>query len=315
MPTPLPASLPASLARLNWDDLQHFLALAQRGAARPAGAALGVSHTTVVRRVEALEAQLGARLFDRHRDGFELTEQGRRLLTAAARVEDELAAAARDLAGRDARLEGVVRVTCGDEHLSGWVFDALRPWCAAHPGVELHLHADFRLFDLAKGEADLAVRVLGAGQRPPEHLVGTAVAPLTVANYGAAGQAPGPGARWLGYTDPRPIQALIASGSHPGWPLWGAFSTLDLVARAARAGLGFALLPTYVGDRDPGLQRLPQPDLRPVAELWLLHHPDLRGNARVRGARAALRAAFVQDAALFDGRGAGAPERSAGGPG
>ncbi len=94
MPTPQPPSLPASLARLNWDDLQHFLALAQRGAARPAGAALGVSHTTVLRRVEALEAHLGVRLFDRHRDGFELTEQGRRLLAAATSVASEVNAGA-----------------------------------------------------------------------------------------------------------------------------------------------------------------------------------------------------------------------------
>ena len=62
---------------MNWDDLRPFLALARHGSIWAAGAALGLSHTTVSRRVEELEEQLGARLFDRHRDGYRLTEAGK----------------------------------------------------------------------------------------------------------------------------------------------------------------------------------------------------------------------------------------------
>jgi DNA-binding transcriptional LysR family regulator len=295
-----------SNGQVDWEDLHYFLVLSQHGAVRPAGLALGVSHTTVSRRVEALEEQLGTRLFDRHRDGFVLTEDGRQLMATASRIAEEVANVSRDLSGRDGRLEGPVRITCGDEFMAAWILNALAPWCAAHPGVDLCIHTDFRLFDLAKGEADLALRVVGAGARPPDHLVGTVVAPLTVANYVATTHAerlcPGlPAARWLGFTDPRPVRALLASGSYPDLPVWGAFSTLDLVVRAARAGLGLAMLPTYVAEPDPTLQRLPQADVRMVAEIWLLHHPDLRGNARVRGARSELRAAFHRDSLLFRG--------------
>jgi DNA-binding transcriptional LysR family regulator len=157
---------------MDWNDLRHFVALARNGSVRAAGAQLGVSHTTVARRVEALEAQLGTRLFDRHRDGYVLTAAGRRMLPAAERVEDEVAALGRGLVGQDARLEGPLRLTCGDEYLAALLLDDLAPWCAENPGVELTLVRDERFFNLAKGEADLAVRVLGAQTSPPDYLVG-----------------------------------------------------------------------------------------------------------------------------------------------
>ena len=99
---------------VDWDDIRHFLALARTGSVRAAGAALGVSHSTVARRVEALEAQLRTKLFDRHRDGYQLTDAGRLMIDGAERVEYEMAALERGVAGQDERLEGPVRVTCTD---------------------------------------------------------------------------------------------------------------------------------------------------------------------------------------------------------
>jgi DNA-binding transcriptional LysR family regulator len=102
----------------DWDDLRHFLALARAGSVRAAGAALGVSHTTVARRVEGLEGRLGVRLFDRHRGGWSLTAAGQQMRVGAERVEGEVGAVLRDLSGRDTRLEGPVRLTCGDDYLA-----------------------------------------------------------------------------------------------------------------------------------------------------------------------------------------------------
>jgi DNA-binding transcriptional LysR family regulator len=300
---------------MDWDDLRFFLALARSGSIRGAGAELGVSHTTVARRVDGLEEKLGARLFDRHRDGFVLTEAGHRLVPTAVRVEDEVAAAARDLAGRDARLAGPVRVTCGDEVLAGLLFDALAEWCQAHPEVDLQLVVDGRPFNLAKGEADVAVRVLARGASPPEYLVGQRVAPLVVASYGAREPALSLACpRWLGFPDARALGELVRGSSYPDLPVWGSFSTLSLMVRAAARGLGWAMLPTYVGDAEPALVRLPTPDLRHVADLWLLHHPDLKANARVQAARSALKACFSRNQARFDGRCMDAPGRFIDGP-
>jgi DNA-binding transcriptional LysR family regulator len=289
---------------MDWNDLRHFVALARTGSVRAAGVQLGVSHTTVARRVEALEAQLGTRLFDRHRDGYVLTAAGRRMLPAAERVEDEVAALGRGLVGQDARLEGPLRLTCGDEYLAALLLDDLAPWCAENPGVELTLVRDERFFNLAKGEADLAVRVLGAQSSPPDYLVGHRAAPLQIAGYVARAHADrldpaGPAARWLGYTDPRAIHDLLSRGAFAPLPVWGAFSTLSLAVRAALCGLGCALLPTYVGDLEPALQRMPCSPPHPVADIWLLYHPDLKSNARLQGARAVLRAGFARRSALF----------------
>ncbi|MEM7437027.1 MAG: LysR family transcriptional regulator, partial [Myxococcota bacterium] len=103
---------------VDWNDVRYYLALARLGSVRAAGAKLGVSHSTVARRVEALEARLAARLFDRNRDGYTLTDAGRRMLSRAERVEKEMLALERDLVGQDERLAGPVCITCCDEYVS-----------------------------------------------------------------------------------------------------------------------------------------------------------------------------------------------------
>jgi DNA-binding transcriptional LysR family regulator len=110
---------------VNWDDVRHFLALARTGTVRAAGVSLGVSHSTIARRVETLESRLGAKLFDRNRDGYILTDAGREMVTGAERVEREMAALERGLAGQDARLEGPVRVTCTDPFIAKILVEAL----------------------------------------------------------------------------------------------------------------------------------------------------------------------------------------------
>src|SRR5688572_31042262 len=86
---------------VDWDDVRHFLALARTGSVRAAGASLSVSHSTVARRVEALEARLGVKLFDRHRDGYTMTAAGREMVASAERVEREMTALERGIAGQD----------------------------------------------------------------------------------------------------------------------------------------------------------------------------------------------------------------------
>ena len=136
-----------------------------------------MSHSTVARRVEALEARLAARLFDRTRDGYTLTEAGRNMRATAERVESELAALERGIVGTDERLEGPVAITCCDHYVSGLLIGELRPFCDDHPDIELQLTTDARSFDLSKREADLAIRALARGVSPPEHLIGQRVAP------------------------------------------------------------------------------------------------------------------------------------------
>lgn len=293
---------------MNWDDLRHFLALARTGSARAAGAAIGVSHSTIVRRVDALETQLATRLFDRARDGYRLTPAGRAVRTHAEHLEAEVAALERQLAGRDDRLAGPVSITCCDDYVSALVLDALGPLCAAHPDIEPTLTVDGRNYDLDHREADIALRAIGRDATPSGHLIGRRLAPIKLASYVARRHADqiapdrdAPAARWLGFERRPYVTELIATSSYPHLPTWGAFTSLPLMHRAARRGLGVALLTTYVGDPDPELRRLTQPNLRHLADLWMLSHPDLRDNARLHAVRAAIVDTFTAHANLFTG--------------
>lgn len=292
---------------MDWDDVRYFLALARERSGRAAGAALGVSHSTVARRLDALEEQLGVRLFDRSRDGYLLTHAGTQMLAGAERIEREIAALERSLAGHDARLEGTVRVTCTDPFIAQILLRALADLARRHPGIELELGTEGRNLDLSKREADLALRALMREMLPPQHLLGRRVAAITVASYVARAHADRldperdlRACRWLGMG--RPIEAMIASSSYPSLPAWGSFDALAVIVEAALEGLGLAMLPTYVGDRDPRLVRLARPDLRHVADFWLLSHPDLRDNARLRAAREHVADALLAHAELFEGR-------------
>ncbi|MDP2309830.1 MAG: LysR family transcriptional regulator [Pseudomonadota bacterium] len=293
---------------MDWNDIRYFLALARLGSVRAAGKTLEVSHSTVARRVEALEARLGTRLFDRSQDGYVLTAAGRQMVPGAERVELEMADLERAVVGQDGRLAGTVAITCGDNFVAGLLLDALAAFCAEHPDVELRFTVDGRPFDLLRREADVAVRVLSTGASPPEYLLGTKVGPVILASYVAVAHAahldparPGTPARWLAFEDRKTVERLIEGSSWPSLPAWGSFDSLEAILSAARAGLGLVLLPVYVGDPDPTLARLGTPDLRHLGDLWLLCHPDLRHTARVQAVRAVVARVFRERAALFRG--------------
>lgn len=284
---------------MDWSDLRHFLALARTGSVRAAGGQLGVSHSTVARRIEALEEQLGARLFDRSRDGFTLTEAGRRILPGAERVEAEMAALEREVVGRDERLEGTVSITFTDRSIAGHAMPALADLCRQNPGLELQLTIDRRNFDLSRREADIAVRAVECGHSPPEHLLGSRLGPVVLACYVGRDHVerldpdvPGSQPRWAGYSDREVLTYVAGLGPHAQVPCWGSFDASDVLIEAAVQGLGLIMVPTYMGDCEPRLARLKRPALQHMADFWLLSHPDLRTNARLRAARRCLVEAF-----------------------
>jgi len=293
---------------MEWNDVRHFLALARTGSVRAAGSALSVSHSTVSRRVEALEEQLATRLFDRNRDGFHLTEAGERMLPGAERIEAEMLAMERALHGQDERLEGTVTLTCCDHYVSELLMPELLALCTQSPALDLHINVDTRSYDLAKREADVAVRILVKGDQPPEYLIGRTVAPLVIANYVAVDHiatrspdSPGSTPIWAGFDPPNAQAQFIAESSYPDVPLGHTFASIALMCQAAHAGFGIIMLPTYVGDALPSLKRLDKPDLRHAADIWVLTHPDLRDNARFRATKRAVLRAFETHQDLFAG--------------
>lgn len=293
---------------MDWNDVRYFLALARTGSVRAAGTSLGVSHSTVSRRIEALEEELATRLFDRSRDGYALTDAGQQMLASAERVDRDMADLERGLAGQDERLAGSVSITCCDEYVSEMMLEDLTSFCGSYPEIELGITTDSRSFDLSKREADIAVRTLGIGAKPPEHLLGRKMVPVVVASYVAIAherrvdpEVEGSEPRWIAFDERKHVEPMIAASSYPDVPPWGAMSSLGLMLQAARAGLGIAMLPCYVADRDPALRRLAKPDLRHLADLWLLSHPDLRDNKRLLATRECVFEALRRREPLFQG--------------
>ncbi|WP_437563469.1 LysR family transcriptional regulator [Sorangium sp. So ce542] len=146
------------LGDARWDDIRIFLALHRHGSLGQAGVRLGLDTSTVSRRLTALEATLGARLFDRTREGLVPTRVAELVLPAAEAMEAAHRRLARDASGAEADAEGVVRLSVAPGFADSFVVPTLARLRARHPGIRIELDASVRVLDLTRREADLALR-------------------------------------------------------------------------------------------------------------------------------------------------------------
>jgi DNA-binding transcriptional LysR family regulator len=274
---------------LSWDDFRYVKAIADTRSLGGAASELGVNHSTVFRRLAQVEQRLGSRLFERSRAGYALTPCGEEMVRLAERMGEDIVAFERQVTGHDLRPSGELRVTTNDTllvHLMTGVFAAFRK---AYPEIALDVVVSNQALNLSKRDADVAVR---ATDRPPEALIGRRAASIAWAVFAASAHAPevfdpetGPReADWIGFGDNLAnLKAAKWLKDHaaPGRIVYRINTVLGL-AEAAAAGVGFALLPCFIGSATPGLVRLtgPLPDL--ANGIWLLTHADLRQTARVR---------------------------------
>lgn len=289
---------------LGWDDLRYALVLSRTGSVRSAARAIGVSHSTVLRRVTELEDQLGVRLFERDDGVYRTTEAGHDVCATAAELEDGVTALARRVEGRDTRLAGPVRIALPDALLRPLfaMFDGLR---RAHPDIELTLLTGSRYVDLAHREADLALRIAAD---PPPDLVGRRIANVAAAVYGSKQYLKGKSAKQLGSLDwVRFDERLNMSfdrwiDEHVKKPRTILrVSEAWAIEHAIDQGLGVGVLPCMAGDAHPNFVRVRELRELPASPLWVLTHADLRGNARVRAVRDLVVEALVGRRAQLEG--------------
>jgi DNA-binding transcriptional LysR family regulator len=298
----------------DWNEPQLVLAVQRASSLTGAAKALGIDHSTAFRRLNALEARLGVRLFEWLPGGaYQATPAGERMAAAAGRMEEEALAIDRDIAGRDHRLSGRLRVTSSETLAYRKLTGHLATFRQTHPGIVVELVIDNRVLNLSRREADIALRPM----RPKEgDLWGRKLADVAWTVYGAASCL----ARGGAISSPNDLgrHALVGWEETAGGIMAAdwlnrmapddafVYRTNSLVNQftAAKAGIGLALLPCYLGDEDEGLVRAlsdPVPDL--VGELWLVTHADLKRTARVRAFFDIVGEGLARERDLFGGQG------------
>ena len=151
---------------LDWTDLRYFAAVSRTGGLARAARELGVNHSTVFRRINALETDLGVRLFERAGGRYVLTTAGEEMMATAASVEEQITALDRRISGRDYRLSGTIRVTTTDTIGLWFVQPYLFQFHQHYPGIQVELIISSEFFSLSKREADIAIRPT---QNPPRN--------------------------------------------------------------------------------------------------------------------------------------------------
>jgi DNA-binding transcriptional LysR family regulator len=287
---------------MNWDDLRIFLSVARTGSVSGAGRQLGVQHSTVSRRLQQLEKSLGVRLLEKKRSGYELTPAGEDLRDAAHRMEKEVLGVDGVL-GQDTSLSGVLRVTTVGNIASSFLMPILARFSQLYPEVTLQLTVSNADVSLPEREADIAIRVT---RSPPELLIGKKIGKIASTVYGSKPYLK----RMRARNEPPTWIGVSCCDYHKRWTkkLSGedAFSfCVDepiITHETVRQGLGLAILPCHMGDRDPKLARYMDPPAEMDMDLWVLFHPDLKRTERVRVFREFISAEFEKMADLLEGR-------------
>ena len=293
---------------MEWNDLRDILVIAEAGSLSGAARELGVNHSTIFRRLGSIEQRLGTRLFERLPSGYVPTSAGEEMAAEARRMARGIDALQRRLAGRDLALSGHITVTTTDTHAGLFLGPHLANFAKAHPAIELTLRVGTQLANLARRDADVAIRPTNA---PPEALVGRRVASEAFAAYAAPDYLAMTKAtdvseyRWLAVDDSLDHLAAarwrrehVPASSVVMWT-----DNLLGLRGLAEAGLGVAFLPCFAADPVPGLIRVPGlPLLADASELWLLTHEDLRHSARIKAFMETMADSIAGDRDLLEGR-------------
>jgi len=276
---------------MDWDLLKSFEAVAEAGTLSGAARKLKSSPATVGRHIAALEAELKVTLFDRLPEGYAITAAGQEFLPLAHEMSAVAARVVRKGAALEGAGPGVVRIAAGN-WFSRLFLQNLAGAVEKMPDVELEIINTYRFADLARRDADIAVR-----NRRPERgrMVIRSLPEVPSAVYGhadyiarnpaACTDARYRGCRWVGFDReaghlPSARWLEERRGKPPEVRCLQAINILDGVL----GGGGLAVLPCFVGDGEAALERLSPPVVIPESQPWLVIHEDLRRVPAIRAA-------------------------------
>ncbi|MBL4688563.1 MAG: LysR family transcriptional regulator [Nannocystaceae bacterium] len=271
---------------MDWDDLRYVLAISRAHSLSEAAASLGVTRTTVGRRIRTFEERLGVRLFDRTPDGFTPTAAGQDITHVAERMEVDVLSLESRVFGNDAQLSGTLRVSTVDFLFAAY-YDAFATFSELHPSVELTINANTEEVSLTRREADVALRISNS---PPEHLIGRKLARLQFAVYGSKALVERIGADadyadypWLSWDRARPgLDGWIRQRAPGARVALRTDGNSMVIKRAIIGGIGVHPFSVFEAAAEPNMARIGPIIPEFSRDLWLLTLADLRDNVRVR---------------------------------
>lgn len=269
--------------KIDWDDLRHFLALAQSGTLLGAAKQLGVEHATISRRISSLEGSLGRKLVDRRGRRINLTQDGEQVARYAALVAVQTAAIEQLGRSSPTELRGHVRISAPPALSSVLLAKPIAAVRRNHPGVEITLVGEKRLASLNRREADIAVRM----SRPEDGDYSIVKLGETSFHLYASKtyleSVPPQDWTFIGYDDTMnasPQQSRLIELA-AGRPIAVRSSVLEFQAAAASFGAGVVMLPDFVVLESSGLRRIETE--RPLTrEVWLVVHSDIKDVPSIR---------------------------------
>jgi DNA-binding transcriptional LysR family regulator len=278
------------MSKPDWDDLRLFLAAARAGSLMAAGRSLGLDHTTVSRRLVALERTMGAVLLERSPRGVALTAAGAILLTSVERIEAAVSIAAGEVAERDAEIAGAVRLATPEAFGTFLVAPNIAQLMREHPKLEFELAPRSRAINPSKREADIAVTLRQpsdgrlVARRLVDYAIGVYASREYLARTGTVTLETLPEHRFISYIDELIDMPELRFRSRlaPCSPVGFRSSSIAAQQAAVAAGAGLGALHVFAARRNPDLVRILADTLEVRRSYWLVIHADQRRLPRIR---------------------------------
>ncbi len=290
--------------------LPTLLAIAETRSPLKAAEIAGVSASTMYRHINALEDKVGTKLFDRLPEGWQPTPAGEDAILLAKDVEKSVSDLEARLRIKTTVPQGPLVISVSDDVAARYIAPLLGEFSQRYPAITPAVHASNTFADLARHEADVAIR---PSKDPGETLIGRKAGQMLHAIYGARSYlkrhgTPATVAGLAGHAMCDYDQAIkhydvahwLESNGH-AYKIAARFNTLAAMSAAVQAGLGLAILPCYAGDQLPGVVPVLRVDDGLPLDIWLVAHRSRKRDPNVRAFFEFFAAALQRDAGLFRG--------------
>ncbi len=276
---------------LNWDLLRSFLTVARTGKLTKAARNLKIDHSTLSRRMKSLERELNTQLFSRSLTGYELTEQGERLLAQAEHMETAVSGINQEFAEESLSISGTVRIGAPDGFGTAFLAPRMGLLLDKHPDLELEIVAAPRRFSLSKREADISIGLFEPAHgrhraiKLTDYELGLYISSKHQARFAALSSVKDlPDYPFISYIDDLIFTPELDYVSTVSKDIVPQIRSSNLLAQmqATIAGAGVCILPCFLANERLDLVRILPQDVKIMRTFWMISHSDMQQLSRVR---------------------------------